>query len=111
MSSLLKQLLRLPEVRTVTKQSKSAIYEGILEQTFPGPIKHGRSSYWVAEEIAAWIESRIAERDAKIQAKQNLTSSTPESSPVPIDRKRSTMRRRRSKSAEESTATSDTLEF
>jgi len=69
MSSLLRQLLRRAEVLERIKCSKSKLYEDILESKFPAPIKQGRNSYWVAEEVANWIDSRIAERDAELERK------------------------------------------
>jgi prophage regulatory protein len=58
-------LLRLREVRRRTGKSRSGIYRGIADGTFPAPVKLGeRASAWVESEIEAWIADRIAERDA-----------------------------------------------
>lgn len=58
-----RQLLRLREVQTTTGLSRSAIYALASRGQFPGPIKIGpRASAWVAAEIDAWIERKIAER-------------------------------------------------
>lgn len=55
------QLLRLDEVIAITGKSRTGIYE---DTTFPRPVKIGpRASAWVACEVQAWIDSRIAERD------------------------------------------------
>jgi prophage regulatory protein len=69
MSSLLKKLLRRPEVLEQIKCSKSKLYEDISAGLFPAPIKHGRISYWIAEEVAEWFESRISVRDAELAIK------------------------------------------
>lgn len=58
-----RQLLRLREVQTTTGLSRSAIYDLASRGLFPGPIKIGpRASAWVAAEIDAWIERKVAER-------------------------------------------------
>lgn len=58
-----RQLLRLREVQTTTALSRSAIYDLASRGQFPVPIKIGpRASAWVAAEIDAWIERKIAER-------------------------------------------------
>lgn len=58
-------LLRLPRVKTYTGLSRSEIYRRVSAGTFPKPVKLGeRASAWPAHEIMAWVESRIAARDA-----------------------------------------------
>lgn len=55
-------IMRLPDVEAATGKKKSAIYK---DPTFPQPVKLGpRASGWLTSEVAAWIESRRAERDA-----------------------------------------------
>ena len=62
---LSEKLMRLREVRRRTGKSRSGIYRGIADGTFPAPVKLGeRASAWVESEIEAWIADRIAERDA-----------------------------------------------
>lgn len=58
-----KPLIKLPEMLEITRSSKSRTYQSIKEKTFPAPIKHGRSSYWLRAEVLAWIEQRAAERN------------------------------------------------
>lgn len=58
--------MRLREVRRRTGKSRSGIYRGIANGTFPAPVKIGeRTSAWVESEVEAWISARISERDAK----------------------------------------------
>lgn len=57
-------LLPRREVERRVGLGRSAIYERIANGTFPRPVKLGASSCWVASEIEAWIQERIAERDA-----------------------------------------------
>lgn len=45
--------------------SKSRRYELEAEGKFPARVKVGRSTYYVEEELRAWVEARIAERDAR----------------------------------------------
>ena len=62
-------LERLPQVKARTGLGRSEIYRRIATGNFPAPIKLGeRASAWVASEIDAFIESRIAARDAKVAA-------------------------------------------
>ena len=57
-------LERLPAVKARTAMSRSEIYRRIALGDFPRPIKLGsRSSAWVADEVSAFIASRIALRD------------------------------------------------
>ena len=53
-----RRLLRLPEVESIVRKSKSAIY---ADPTFPKPIKIGpRASAWIkAEDLFAWVDARI----------------------------------------------------
>lgn len=61
--STFRKLLRLREVQTTTGLSRSAIYDLASRGHFPAPVKIGpRASAWVAAEIDAWIEHKIAER-------------------------------------------------
>ena len=62
-------LERLPQVKARTGLGRSEIYRRIAAGNFPAPIKLGeRASAWVASEVDAFIESRIAARDAKAAA-------------------------------------------
>ncbi len=52
-------LLRLPKVKTLTCQGKTAIYAGMKNGTFPRSVRIGaRSVAWRESEVLAWIESR-----------------------------------------------------
>ncbi|KAA0011163.1 AlpA family transcriptional regulator [Billgrantia pellis] len=58
------RLLRRREVEQKTGKSRSAIYEGIKQGTFPPPVSIGRKSVaWLEEEIDSWIAKRIEERN------------------------------------------------
>ena len=56
------QILRRRQVEGQTGLSRSAIYEGVSQGTFPRPIHIGtRAVGWLADEVDAWIAARIAE--------------------------------------------------
>lgn len=59
-----KRLIRLPAVKARVDLSKSSIYQMVREGAFPRPIKIGpRACAWLEDEVDAWIEDRIAQRD------------------------------------------------
>lgn len=59
-------LERLPQVKSRVGLGRSEIYRRVKAKTFPAPIKLGeRASAWAEHEITAWINARIAARDAK----------------------------------------------
>ncbi len=60
-----KQLIRLPQVRQQVGLSRSEIYRLISLGRFPRGIPLGeRARAWDADEIEAWIQSRIDAREA-----------------------------------------------
>ena len=55
-----KTILKLPVVEGKTGKSKSSIYSGVAEGTFPPPINIGpRAVGWIEDEIEQWIQDRI----------------------------------------------------
>lgn len=60
------QIVKRPEVEAATGLSRSSLYRLAAAGQFPRPIQLGpRAVGWRADEIAAWIEQRTAERDGK----------------------------------------------
>jgi prophage regulatory protein len=58
------KLLKLPEVRAITKLSRSAIYAGIRNRTFPAPLHTSvRSVAWLEADIHRWVASLLQKRD------------------------------------------------
>jgi prophage regulatory protein len=54
------RFLKLPEVRTRTGKSRSAIYQGVKDGTFPKPVKLGRRAVgWIEAEIEAHNQACI----------------------------------------------------
>jgi len=59
------RLLRLKQVEARTGKSRTSIYRGISEGTFPKPVAlSARTVAWVADEVDRWIDERIAARGA-----------------------------------------------
>jgi len=66
-----KVLLRINDLKIALGLSRSSIYRLINAGQLPQPvplIPGGTSVAWVASEIQEWVEQRIAERDAGVQA-------------------------------------------
>jgi prophage regulatory protein len=60
------QIVKRPDVEAATGLSRSSIYRLAAAGQFPRPIRLGpRAVGWRADEIAAFIEQRTAERDGK----------------------------------------------
>lgn len=59
-------LIRLAAVLQATGLSRAQIYLLMRENRFPRGVKLGRATAWVRKEVIAWIEQRIAERDAEL---------------------------------------------
>ena len=55
------KFLKLPEVRIRTGKSRSSIYQGVNDGTFPKPIKLGgpRAVGWIEAEIEAYNQACI----------------------------------------------------
>ena len=58
------KLLRLPDLIARGLGSRSSIYLRMDRGEFPKPVKIGRLNGWPESEIDAWIEARIADREA-----------------------------------------------
>lgn len=60
------KIIKRREVEATTGLSRSSLYRLAAAGEFPRPIRLGpRAVGWRADEIAAWIEQRTAERDGK----------------------------------------------
>jgi len=54
------QILKLPEVKSITSLSRSSVYRLITQGSFPKQIKLSeRSSGWIKSEIEQWLADRI----------------------------------------------------
>lgn len=61
-ANMLQAILRLPKVKDRTGKSRSGIYDGMAEGTFPRQIRLGpRAVGWLEDEIDRWISDRVAE--------------------------------------------------
>lgn len=57
------RFVRLPEVLAAIGVSERTLYEMMKRGDFPRPAKIGKMSVWVDEEIEAWQQARLRERD------------------------------------------------
>ena len=63
------RFLRRPEVCARTGLSRSYLFDLEAQGRFPARVKLSeRTAAWVESEVSAWIEARIAERDARLAA-------------------------------------------
>lgn len=66
--SMYQTILRLALVKQRTGLSRSSIYSGVKQGTFPAQISLGpRAVGWLESSIDAWIQSRIA-LSSKVEA-------------------------------------------
>ena len=60
------RIIRLPEVKARTGQSRSTIYQRVKEGLFPAPINlGGRNVGWLETEVDNWIVSCIEKSRAE----------------------------------------------
>lgn len=63
------KILRLPETKETSGLSRSSIYAGMKDGTFPKSIKLGtRMVGWYQKDIEEWIEAKLKERDQAQEA-------------------------------------------
>ena len=54
------KFLKLPEVRARSAKSRSSIYQGVKDGTFPKPVKLGpRAVGWIESEIEDYLQACI----------------------------------------------------
>ncbi|MGP8186863.1 MAG: helix-turn-helix transcriptional regulator, partial [Terracidiphilus sp.] len=57
-SAHMEKILRLPEVKAATGKSRSSIYQGMADGSFPRPVALGaRAIGWRASDIESWLQS------------------------------------------------------
>ena len=62
---MIRKILRIPQVVEATGESRSTIYKRVSEGALTKPVKLGSKSIgWPEDEVAAYIDARIAARDA-----------------------------------------------
>jgi prophage regulatory protein len=73
-------ILRLPKVKAKTGLSRSTIYLGVADESFPAPISLGaRAVGWLETEIDEWIDRKIEQRRARNTAGE-IAGGTPKPS-------------------------------
>lgn len=61
----MQKMMKAGEVTALTRRSRSSLYDDMERGAFPKPVKLGpRSVAWIASEVEAWLEARVAERAA-----------------------------------------------
>jgi prophage regulatory protein len=62
------KFIRIKEVLNRTGLSRSVLYAKVADQTFPQSFPlSGTTVAWLESEIKEWIESRIQERDQRVE--------------------------------------------
>jgi prophage regulatory protein len=70
-ANMVQKILRLPAVIEATGLSQSTLYAMMAEGKFPRGIPlNKRSVGWTHQEVTAWQEVRIAQRDASIPGEE-----------------------------------------
>lgn len=63
------RLLRIREVLRLCGLSRATLYREIKLHAFPAPVKlSARSVGWLQEDVAQWLEARIAQRGSAYDA-------------------------------------------
>jgi prophage regulatory protein len=60
------RFIKIQEVLTMTGVGKTYVYQCIAEGRFPKPIKLGRSSLWLLDEVVSWMEEQVKSRDISL---------------------------------------------
>ena len=61
------KFIKLEEVLDMTGRGRTKTYDDIAKGKFPAPVKNGSSSHWVDDEVTAWMQERINERDMALK--------------------------------------------
>ena len=56
----IERFLRVPELLSITGESRTQCYENIASGLHPAPYKDGRASLWVMSEVQAYVAQKIA---------------------------------------------------
>jgi len=90
------RLLRIREVLRLCGLSRATLYREIKLHTFPAPVKlSARSVGWLQEDVAQWLEARIAQRGPAYDAAPRRNASAAKESAATADRDRSREPQRR----------------
>jgi len=60
------KFIKMPDVLERTGMSRSTLYRGVDENTFPQPVKVGRAAFWIEAEVESWLQDRIAESRVEV---------------------------------------------
>lgn len=88
------RLLRIREVLHLCGLSRATLYREIKLHTFPAPVKlSARSVGWLQEDVAQWLEARIAQRGPAYDAAPRPNPGAAKESAATADRDRERSRR------------------
>jgi prophage regulatory protein len=101
-----RRFIRLDAVMDITSLAVSTVYDKMASGDFPKPVKlfsgvTGKKSAvaWVEDEILAWMDARMAERDARpekaaapIEEPSGPEPEAPEAAPEPVSHKEQVLR-------------------
>ena len=59
------KLVKIQELAQITALSQSKIRQMISAGLFPPPVKFGRSSRWILDQVEAWISAQSMNRPAE----------------------------------------------
>ena len=72
------RFIRLGEVLATCGKSRSSVYAGIREGTFPAPVKlQGRSSAWLRSEVLRWMQACIEASRPTTTAASSIINNSP----------------------------------
>lgn len=90
------RLLRIREVLQMCGLSRATLYREIKLHAFPAPVKlSARSVGWLQEDVAQWLEARIAQRGPAYNAALRQRPGAAKEMAVTADRDRSREPQRR----------------
>ena len=90
------RLLRIREVLQLCGTSRATLYREIKLHNFPAPVKlSARSVGWLQEDVAQWLEARIAQRGPAYDAapRRNPNAAKEAAATASGDRSREPQRR------------------
>lgn len=72
-------LLRRPQVETITGLSRSSIYALMAAGKFPKNVAvSSKAVRWLEAEVMTWVETKVAQRDAKGSRTKLRTINSPD---------------------------------
>jgi prophage regulatory protein len=71
---MMMKLMRMQAVLDATGLSRPTLYKRMALDLFPTPVPIGeRAVAWVSDEVEAWIQARVDERDERLREQAELS--------------------------------------